>query len=584
MRHTHNLVLANHLLWLHSTHLAFALPEIFARQTCDSIVCVPSVDWGAVGGWIDELTNKVPSGVQTLPNPDFQTTPKESPPDKNPSLTPTPDVELFVNPPQGSEACTEDVPSNEDLPSDDPEEYDSGQKNTRPCSGAIAQLIWPVDCQDTGRNAEVGNMLFQMDPDYLTSYDPLCSTKDGVAFWQAQLTPPQIEKLREQIDLGVRVVSRNSPYKFGKLTEVPSSPVKPRSFPSSPDTTEDLEPRQLSLFTESRRPFDPSLEYLSTPSRNNRGLLYVYFKTFDPKVPVYVIDTGLNLKYNGLDNIEINWIYGLGAEEQPGDPNPTRHGTCIASKIGSKIVGVNSNVRLTIVKLIAQLGSFLDALGKVVASIQEEVALNPMERCVVHISGGYLPREGDPDMQRLQDLIQQLINLQAVVVTSAGYTTTGSKSTVIDQWPAALAQTMDIIAVGGVQIGQTNLAQNKLFGFFQPGSKGGPALTVRAPAEGYCASGLSTARWAYKESWKVTGSDFPTAIVSGLVAYFLSIPPLREKLVASPLLLPKAMKVYLQFMSRARDTDQLVMSVWNGLDGLGWKKGQEYTEWIGLDF
>lgn len=577
MGHAHSLVLAN-LLWLYSIDSASALPEIFARQACESIVCVPSVDWGAVGGWMNELIKTVPLGIQTLPKPNFGTTPKEDSPVENPSPTPTPDIQLFIeDPPQGSEVCTEALPS-------DDFESDLDQKNIRPCNGAIAQLIWPVDCQDTGRNVEVGNMLFQMDPGYLTSYDPLCPAKDGVAFWQAQLTPPQAEQLREQIDLGVRAVSRNSPYKFGELTEVRSSLVKPRDVPSSPGAREDLEPRQLSLFTERRRHFDESLEYLSTPSRDNRGLQYVYFKTFDPKVPVYVMDTGLTLKYNALDNIEIKWIYGLGAEGEPGDPNPTRHGTCIASKIGGKTVGVTSNVRLTIVRLVAELGSFLDALGKVVASIQEEIALNPMERCVVHISGGYLPVEGDPDMQRLQDLIQQLINLQAVVVTSAGYTNTGSKSTIIDHWPAALAETMDIIAVGAVQIGPTDHAKMKLFGFFQSGSKGGPALTVRAPAEGYCATGTSATKWVYKESWRVTGSDFPTAIVSGLVAYFLSIPPLREKLLAGPLLLPRAIKIYLQFMSRARDTDQLVMSVWNGLDGLGWKEGQEYTDWIGLDF
>lgn len=579
MRLAHGLLLAE-LFWLHFTGSALALPENFARQACESIVCVPSVDWGAIGGWVNELIKIVPLGIQTLPKPDFQSIPKEDSPVQTSSPSPSPDVQLFIeNSPQGSEVCTE-APPLDNLE----EEYDPVQRNEGPCNGAIAQLIWPVDCQDMGRNVEVGNVLFQMDPSYLTSYDPLCPTRDGVAFWQAQLTPTQIEQLREHIDVGVRAVSRNSPYKFGKLTEVHPSPVKSRDVPSSPGTREDLEPRQLSLFTERRRPFDESLEYLSTPTRHNRGLQYVYFKTSDPKVPVYVMDTGLTPKYNSLDNVEIKWIYGLGAQEQAGDSSSTRHGTCIASKIGGQIVGVNSNVRLTIVKLISELGSFLDALAKVVASIQDELALNPMERCVVHISGGYLSSEGDPDMQRLQDLIQHLISLQAVVVTSAGYTTTGSKSTIIDHWPAALAGTMDIIAVGAVQIGLTDHSNNKLFGFFQPGSKGGPALTVRAPAEGWCSTGISTTKWIYRESWTVTGSDFPTAIVSGLVAYFLSIPPLREKLLAHPSLLPRAMKIYLKFMSRARDIDQLVMSVWNGLDGRGWKKGQEYTEWVGLDF
>lgn len=581
MRAAYSLFFAN-LLWTHSHNSASALPNIFARQTCESIVCFPDFDWGSVGGWLDDFTKSIPLGLQTLPKDDLPTIPGgDSPPPEIPSTTPDPDIELFVvDPSPSSKVCTEGPDF------DDPNAQGSpDQTNMGPCNGAIPQLIWPIDCQDAGRNAEIGKLLLTMDPGYLTSYDPLCPSKDGVGFWQAQLDPQQIEELRQQTDIGLKAVSPNLPYEFGTLTETQPSPMRRRSVMSSPVKKENLKPRKISLFTEMRRKFDLSIEYLSAPSQIGLTFNYVYFKTFEPKVRVYVMDTGITARYNNLDNVEISWIWGLGATEEPGDDHPLRHGTCMASKIASDVVGVSSNVKLTVVKMTAQLGSFLDALGKVVAAIQTERASNPMEVCVVHISGGYLPDDGDPDMKRLQDLIQELITNQAIVVTSAGFTTTSSKSTIIDHWPAVLAETMDIIAVGGVQTGPTDEANKIERGSIIPGSKGGPALTVRAPGQGYCAKGTSDAKWIYTESRSLIASDFPTAIVSGLVAYFLSIPPLREKLLQKyPLRLPRAMKNYLKFMSRARDRKGEVMSVWNGINSVTYREGEEYTDWVGLKF
>lgn len=579
MRPTHNLVFAS-LLSTHFQNSASALSNIFARQACESIVCFPNFDFGSVGGWLDDFTKLIPLGFQTLPQDDLRTIPGEDTPPEIPSTTPDPDIQLFVvDPSPGSKACTEAPPL------DDPNAQDgSGQTNEHPCNGAIAQLVWPIDCQDAGRNAEIGKILSRMDPGYMTSYDPLCPSQDGVGFWQAQLDPQQIEELRQQTDIGLKAISRNWPYEFGTLTETQPSPMKPRSVTTSPGKKSNLKPRRISLFTEMRRGFDPSIEYLSTPSRTGMAFNYVYFKTFEPKVRVYIMDTGLSPKYNHLGNVEITWIWGLGATEST-DDHPTKHGTCMASKIGSDVVGVSTNVKLTIVKMLAQLGSFLDALAKIVSDIREERASSPVEFCVVHISGGYLPIDGDPDSKRLKYLIQKLVSQQAVVVTSAGFTTTSTKSPNIDHWPAALAETMDIIAVGGVHTYPAGQPRKQEYGLSIPSSKGGPALTVRAPGEGYCAKGNSYSRWAYREAWSVMGSDFPTAIVSGLVAYFLSIPPLREKLLQKePLRLPRTMKNYLRFMSRARDADGLVMSVWNGINGITYREGQEYTEWVGLDF
>lgn len=55
------------------------------------------------------------------------------------------------------------------------------------------------------------NILLEMDPQYLTSIDPLCALKGGVLFWLVGLTREQIDTLRE-LKANVRAVVINIPY------------------------------------------------------------------------------------------------------------------------------------------------------------------------------------------------------------------------------------------------------------------------------------------------------------------------------------------------------------------------------------
>lgn len=105
-----------------------------------------------------------------------------------------PQVEIFINEPsRGSEACTGALPSDER-----DSQGEAGDRNVDPCNTGLGQLVWPVGCADTQRNTEIGKLLCSMDPKYMTSDDPLCPQKDGgVGFWQALLTQPQIQTLRQ---------------------------------------------------------------------------------------------------------------------------------------------------------------------------------------------------------------------------------------------------------------------------------------------------------------------------------------------------------------------------------------------------
>lgn len=64
-----------------------------------------------------------------------------------------------------------------------------------------------------------------MDPQYLTSTDPLCPVRLGVFFWLVELTREQIATLKE-LKISLSAVVANIPYHF------------PEAISSSPDQAE----------------------------------------------------------------------------------------------------------------------------------------------------------------------------------------------------------------------------------------------------------------------------------------------------------------------------------------------------------
>lgn len=155
-------------------------------------------------------------------------------------------------------------------------------------------------------------------------------------------------------------------------------------------------------------------------------------------------------------------------------------------------------------------------------------------------------------VEGLQPLISRLANdFQAVIVTSAGFKSEDTFAD-IDTYPALLSRTNDIITMGNViaSIGPNNGARYNW-------SPGGDVLTVSAPGNAAC-MGLGLVLVV-----EALGNHILTGIVSGLVAYFLSLPDLGTRL-RRKYKTPKAAIDYLRSMWYRRYAAE--ESVWNGLD------------------
>lgn len=267
-------------------------------------------------------------------------------------------------------------------------------------------------------------------------------------------------------------------------------------------------------------------------------------------------------------------MYCLGCVTRPNDDDKTGGASCLVSKIGGKRFGVFPNgPAFTIVKIGPSLSSLFDALGNVIRDMMSKPYLTG--RAVVHISGHWPAEEVDRDATNLmQQGIQALLNLKAMVVTHAGAFTEGEQISL--KMPADLAKTMDFITAGSVVPFVT--AENPWwFGQTIIGTSTGPAVTVSAPGSGFCYSKGTTVR-------PYTGSGLAGAVMTGLVAYFLAIPDLYRYFMGQPNF-ALAVKKYVIAMSYPRNG--LVNAVWNGLDARDTRTfynepGRE--PWIGIPY
>lgn len=527
---------------------ASALPDFISSQSCDSFVCP---NWGDLWNSFGAFFNKVFESTPQPAIPDIPTTPdaNENPPTTSPPVTDTKtDIEIdSTAPPIGPHGC--------DLPLSAPDSQGSpGDTNLRQCEVATAQLIWPVSCEDTAQNTNTEQILSGMDSGYLTSKDPLCPLSGGIFYWIANLTPQQIDSLRQQTKT-VRAVTPNGPYVLSDLKR-PSRWTKGTEVPTIGNKNR-LNKRDI--LTVARETFltgsDPSLTFLSTPlNQRNTDKTYAYFSQAGSGVRAYIIDTGLEVPNNDLAPEMLEWIYALDVPRRQSDEDRDGHGTCLASKVAGSLFGVAKKPRLIIVKTSPRIGSFLDAVARVIVDIRAQPN-NGRGQTVIHIGGAWEPLdvETDPVSEAIETLIRVLSALlQAVVVTHASNTQPNEDAFGdITMWPAALSLKMDIITVGAVQT-----LDGEDYGKRFPWSLGGDALSVSAPGNGYCSDldGLADAR---------EGPSLASAIVTGLVVYFLSIPDLNRYFQAQASL-PGAVRDYVKGMSYRRYQAQY--SVWNGLD------------------
>lgn len=75
----------------------------------------------------------------------------------------------------------------------------------------LSKPFGQIVCDDEAQNVATANILIEMDPQYLTSTDPLCPIKGGVLFWLVELTQEKIDALRK-LKANVREVVASIPY------------------------------------------------------------------------------------------------------------------------------------------------------------------------------------------------------------------------------------------------------------------------------------------------------------------------------------------------------------------------------------
>lgn len=520
---------------------ALTLPSLESRQECDTLFC-PKLDdsLGAILNWLFQDSRD----QETLPLPPVDNHDQQGP---NPSVNTNsdPDIDVFITAqPHGPESC---------------QATKGGSVGAimQSCDEATEKIIWPVSCDDQAANEITERMLSEIDNQYWASINPLCPSQGGIAFWVARLTPNQVLAIRGTKGTAVRDITPNTPFSMDDLRRVPAArqkaPVKAKAH--------HLKKRE-NLYVKKQLAADRSLTFLSTPkgkTNENRGYAYLSSSTGTPEVQkiirIYVIDSGYDwLNTDFQQHASVRWLYANGIQKQESDMDPNGHGTCIFTKIGGRRYGVFKEAEMVMVKSKVREASFLSALSKIILDRQRDIDMgNDMRgRVVINISGGWIHPDGAPVSQLLVDYMQDLVvSKHAVVVTSAGRDEENRWSDIVHM-PARLGASYDIITVGAV-----NAEPGPTYGARYSWSPGGDALTVTGPGCGMC-------QIPNDKGFQMEGPSMAGAVVSGLVAYFLSIPELQAHFQAQANL-PLAVKEFLQSTMSIRRF-QAQKSVWNGLD------------------
>lgn len=529
---------------------ASTLPSLESRQECDSLFC-PNIEdsLGAILNWFFQESRD----QQTLPLPPVEDHDQQRP---NPSVNTNsdPDIDILITTqPHGPELCQAN-------PAPAPALQGKGGNvgaNMQSCDEATEKIIWPVSCDDRAANEITERMLSEIDNQYWASTNPLCPSQGGIAFWVARLTPNQVLAIRGTKGTAVRDITPNTPFSMDDLRRVPAArtnaPVKAKAHHLK---------KRGSLYVKKQLAADSSLTFLSTPhgkTNENRGYAYLSSSTGNPEIRkiirIYVIDSGYDwLNTDFQHHASVRWLYANGVPKEESDIDPNGHGTCIFTKIGGRRYGVFKEAEMVMVKSKVREASFLSALSKIILDRQRDIEMgNDMRgRVVINISGGWIHPDGAPVSQLLMDYMQDLVvSKHAVVVTSAGRDEENSWGEIVHM-PAGLGASYDIITVGAV-----NPQPGPTYGARYAWSPGGDALTVTGPGRGTC-------QIPNDKGFQMEGPSMAGAVVSGLVAYFLSIPELQAHFRAQANL-PLAVKEFLQSTMSIRRY-QAQKSVWNGLD------------------
>lgn len=427
-----------------------------------------------------------------------------------------------------------------------------------------------------------------MDSNLLTATDYLCPTTDGISYWVAKLTPEQADVIRKQAEV-VKAVERDAKYVSDGF-EVPSAAAgmqKRMRAPLRQKRARLAKRATLQVIKETTQ--DLSLSFISTPrGQKNRGT-YTYLQSTGQGIRIYLIGSGFYS--GGLDEFvgqDVKWIFAAGTSLSEIDESRKRVGTCAASKILGRNFGVmkGREVELTIVKITPEISSFLDALGKIIEKVQRSLgAKQPVGGyAIVCIHYGWKENPSTEGLDtntalgnqmeaaitasKMERLISELVRMNVVIVTASGQDERTDFPDSIDILPAKFASNHDIITVGAVYATDDPDTNGRRYGW----SHGGENVVVSAPGSGMCVSSDDPSGFQVAD-----GTGISAAVVTGLVAYYLSLPDLGNHLRGFANI-PQAVIQYLDYKSYPRFG--AVESIWNGLDPQSTKTEWQY--WLGL--
>lgn len=565
-----------------NSHLILA---IFLYTIYQEVSTLPDNSCESESCWnLDPLWGALIEQFRSFPGDDRKLDLPQAPPVGDP------DIELqIVAPSLQPDECkvynAADSLSSSSSSSSSSEENSGGATNIRQCEQAVAQMIWPTDCRNTEQNDKIAAILSGMDGQFGAVVDPLCEVNGGVMFWYAKLVTDQIATIKSQTD-AIKAVFANPPYNFGKINlklgeaEAGAFPAVQRKR-SAASLKKRIQVKVVEQLT-----IDDSLQSLSTAPGKPYSKKYSYFSGSGEGVVIYMIDTGLSRSREFVGS-SIRWLYAVGAQQSENDepiPKSSREpttalyqdGTCVGSKILGRSNGVAKNAELVVVKTKPNLVSFANAVALIIEDIRGTMGPGSTARgrVVVNIRGGYIPRTIEEQItlvEGMKRLFRELIvSIQAIVVVSAGENLPDSPSGVIDSYPALYSIDFYLFTVGAVIAS----ASNPRIGQYWPWAKGpkGDFVPAKlfAPGDGWCVNHAGVDEWT-------AGQGISTAIISGLAAYFLSLPDLSQQFLRNGNL-PRAVLQFMQTIGYKRAVGG-PPSVWNGIDSTDSQR--LYYGWLG---
>lgn len=332
--------------------------KISPLQFCDSLVC-DDLEWlTAPLGATAEFFNNSPLQFlpqEPKPNVNYGSQDPNAPPLRAPEI----DLEVTGERTRGWDECNDSTAS---LPGFELDTEDGG---VRQWDQARQCLIWPVNCEDHVQNTNTQNMIGATDRGYLTSTNLLCTVKGGVLFWLAEFTVEQITALKNAG--GVRAGVPNGPYSFGVLNSRPAG----RKAPAH-QKRKHLEGRSIKVSVVKQENADIALSFLSTPEEKQISGTYTYLQPAGVGIRIFVIENAFDPSGSEFEGLRYDWLYSFDVSKTKSDisEDVVHFGTCTISKLLGQKFRVAKKAFVTVVQTNPNIASFVDALARIVASLE----------------------------------------------------------------------------------------------------------------------------------------------------------------------------------------------------------------------